>query len=138
MIKRKSECKVIVLKKALIFLTLVLVAALFVSCVKTITVPEANAVLSFKYNGNDIVVELSAEESETIRTIFNNKRPYQDNPSCGFTENVSIRFDDSVFCIACDNCSTIKFQGQFFSISDDERETINQIFEIHGGFFPCA
>ena len=126
------------LKKTLIILTLALVTILFVSCTKAITVPEANAVLTFKYNGNDIVVELSAEESETIRTIFNNKRTYQDNPSCGFTENVSVRFNDSVFCIACDNCSMVKYQGQFFSISDDERETINQIFEIHGGFFPCA
>ena len=126
------------LKKTLIILTLALVTILFVSCTKAITVPETNAVLTFKYSDSDVVVELSAEESETIRTIFNNKRTYQDNPSCGFTENVSVRFNDSVFCIACDNCSMVKYQGQFFSISDDERETINQIFEIHGGFFPCA
>ena len=116
---------------------LALVAVLLVSCTKTITVPETNAVLTFKYGDCDVVVELSAEESETIRNIFNNKRSYQDNPSCGFTENVSVRFDDSVFCVARDNCSTIKYQGRYFSISDDERETINNIFEKRGGSFPC-
>ncbi len=116
---------------------LALVTIMFVSCAKTITVPETNAVLTFKYGDCDVVVELSAEESETVRSIFNNKRTYQDNTSGGFTENVSFRFNDLVFCIACDNCSTIEFQGRYFSISDDERETINLIFEKHGGFFPC-
>ena len=125
------------MKKSLIILMLALVAIMFVSCAKTITVPETNAKLTFKYGDCDVVVELSAEESETVRSIFNNKRTYQDNTSCGFTENVSVRFDDSVFCVACDNCSIIEYQGQYFSISDNERETIVQIFEKHGGFFPC-
>ena len=68
---------------------LALVAIMFVSCAKTITVPDTNAVLTFKYGDIDVVVELTAEESETIRSIFNKERPHQDNPSCGFTENVS-------------------------------------------------
>lgn len=125
------------MKKSLIILMLALVAIMFISCAKAITVPDTNAVLTFKYGDIDVVVELTAEESETIRSIFNKERPHQDNPSCGFTENVSVRFDDSVFCVACDNCSIIEYQGQYFSISDNERETIVQIFEKHGGFFPC-
>ena len=114
-----------------------LAVLLNVSCAKVSGIPDVNAVLTFKYNDNNITVTLNEEETKTVKDIFSNRRLYKDNPSCGFTEDISVRFGETVFCIACDNCPIVKYQDRYFSISDAERETINLIFKNHGGFFPC-
>lgn len=99
---------------------------------------NTNASIKYVYNYININTQLTAEESETLRNIFNNKRLYSDNPSCGFVENVSIRFDDLIFCIACDNCPIMKLGNKFFKISKDDRVIVNKIFEKYGGTFPCV
>ena len=101
-------------------------------------ISDTTAWLTYVYDKQKISEPLSPEESELLKNIFNNKRLYSDHPSCGFTENVSIRFDNLVFSIACDGCPIIKVGNKFFKISKKDRETVNQIFEKYGGTFPCV
>ena len=98
---------------------------------------DANARLTYIYSDKNIDISLSAEESERIKSMFNGKRTYSDNPSCGFTENISIRFNNLIFCIACDKCPIVKLGDKYFKISESDREIINRIFEKNGGSFPC-
>jgi len=103
-----------------------------------INITTTTANLIYVYDGKDINETLSSEESELLRKIFNNKTLYSDNPSCGFTEEVSIRFDDLAFCIACDDCPVVKLGEKVIKISIKDRKTIVQIFEKYGGKFPCV
>ena len=109
------------------------------SCGK-ISVDKNQAVeLVYKYAGASVDVQLSKQESEKILNIFDSKELYNDNPSCGFDENVSLRVSGKTFCPACDTCCIVKdcSSGQFFTISQAERDTIEEVFESHGGHFPC-
>lgn len=103
-----------------------------------ISILDTNARLNYVYNDKNINVNLSADEIKTIKDMFNGKRLYNDNPSCGFTENVSISFDGMIFCVACDTCPIIKWENKYFRISEEDREIINRIFEKYGGSFPCV
>lgn len=103
-----------------------------------VSILGTNARLTYIYSDKNIDISLSAEESETIKNMFNGKKTHSDNPSCGFTEDVSIRFDNLIFCIACDQCPIVKLEGKYFKISKADREVINLIFEKYGGSFPCV
>lgn len=47
----------------------------------------------------------------SVKTIFNGKKLYKDNLSCGFSEAVSIKFDDEhTFCIARDTCQIVYWE----------------------------
>ena len=134
---------VIMMKKHVIILSTVLVLLLGGFLVFNIFVPKTNistttASLTYIYDGRDINTSLSNEEGELLKNIFNDKRLYSDDPSCGFTEDVSIRFEDMVFCIACDNCPIVKLGSKYFKISTTDRKTVEQIFEKYGGSFPCV
>ena len=102
-----------------------------------VSIPDTNARLNYVYNDKNIIANLSIEESKIIKNMFNGKRLYDDNPSCGFTDNVSISFDSLIFCVACDKCPIIKYNNKYFKISEKDRTTINEIFERFGGSFPC-
>lgn len=103
-----------------------------------VSIPDINARLIYIYSDKNINVSLSAEESGIINNMFNDKKTYFDNPSCGFTEDVSIRFDKLIFCIACDQCPIVKLEDKYFKITKADREIINQIFNKYGGLFPCV
>jgi hypothetical protein len=130
------------LKKYIVITSIALAFLLGGLLVFNVLIPKTNisaenASLFYVYDDIEINEQLSLEESVLLKTMFNNKRLYPDNPSCGFTENVSIRFDDLVFCIACDGCEIIEFENKYFKISKSDRETVNRIFEKYGGLFPC-
>lgn len=66
------------------------------------------AEVCFQYGNTDAINQLSDKEVEFVKTIFNEKRLYKDNLSCGFSETVSIKFDDAqTFCIARDTCPIV-------------------------------
>ncbi|KIR01133.1 hypothetical protein P261_02913 [Lachnospiraceae bacterium TWA4] len=65
------------------------------------------------------------------------KRQYKDEPSCGFNKNISISFGDMVFCIAYDECNVVKLNDRCISISEEDRQKIDKIFEKYGGHFPA-
>lgn len=84
---------------------------------------------------------LSESDKTSIIEIFNKKKLYKDNPSCGFSENVSIKFDDSeIFYIANDSCPVIYWKNKdyYFRLSDDEYTLLVEILNKYGFIFPCV
>ena len=102
-----------------------------------VNIPDTGAKLNYIYNDKNISIDLSTDESKLFKDIFNGKRLYNDSPSCGFSKNVSICFDDLFFCVACDKCPIVKLNGKYFKISEAEQKSLINIFEKYGGFFPC-
>lgn len=95
----------------------------------------------FRCGGADIIQPLSEQELARIQSIFEGKRMYKDSPSCGFTENVSVRLDGSqTFCLACDTCPVIywKEENRYFKISEAEKDELYRLLEAHGFSFPCV
>ena len=109
--------------------------------VPKVSITNTQATLVYVYGEQNIDVLISIEESEILRDIFAGKRLWPNilnsTPSCGFSENISVKFEDIVFLIACDTCPSIGFSGRYFDIKTADREIINQIFEKYGGAFPC-
>ena len=103
-----------------------------------VNISGRNAILNYVYNDKKININLNAQESRIIKDMFNNKRLYKDNPSCGFSENVSISFGKTTFCIACDSCPIVKLEDKYFKISKQDRKILNKIFGEYGAFFPCV
>ena len=68
------------------------------------------------------------------------RKLYRDNPSCGFTEDVSIKFDDSqTFCFANDGCPIIywKEKDKYFNIDEDEKSRLDIALKKFDILFPC-
>jgi len=99
---------------------------------------EANIV--YNYKDKKINEDLSNEEALTVYNIFNRKTLYAGNPACGFTDNISIRFRDMIFCPADDGCTIVKLQNKnkYFNISKDDKQQIAAIFWRHGGTLPIG
>ena len=100
-----------------------------------------NGRVCFKYGDKDILTDLSEKDLNTVKEIFDNKRLYKDNPSCGFSENIAVLLNDDsqVFCIACDTCPIIysKNEGLYFKISDKENTLLRNLLKKYGFRFPC-
>lgn len=107
---------------------------------------DSNASIVFKYLDNDIEVQISSKDETQIRDVFNNKILYKDYLSCGFSEDVSIRFNNStsneslIFCIACDGCPKIYLvqSDKYFTISEKDRYELDEILREYGVTFPCV
>lgn len=91
----------------------------------------------YEYDGTTIKGDLSKDDAKTIAEMFNGQELYFDNPSCGFTENVSVSFDGKKFCIACDDCPIIKYGSKYFSISETQNRELRKILTENGFHFPC-
>ena len=94
--------------------------------------------LHYNYNNEHISVILTKFENDIVKDIFNKKKLYFDEPSCGFDKSISIEFDDNYYCIACDSCGIVKLNDKYFNISTAERSKIEEIFKKYGGEFPCV
>ena len=85
---------------------------------------------------------LTQEEAERIFELFDGKVMVDDNPSCGFGEDVSVSINDGeyVFYIAQDTCPVIYYKNydKYISVSDSEQETLYSILEKYGFHFPCV
>jgi uncharacterized protein YbbK (DUF523 family) len=105
-----------------------------------VNIKTSEAVLVFQYVDKDIKVQLTEEEAAEVKKMFNGKILYYDNPSCGFGEDVSIRFGDQIFSIACDGCPGAKLEnkGLYIYMTQKDKDRIVEIFEKYGGSFPCV
>ena len=95
---------------------------------------------NFFYNDRKVVKTLSEDDLGKIKELFDGKHLYSDEPSCGFTENVSITMDEETFYIACDSCPIIywKNKDKYFKLSDSEYTELTQILDSYGFVFPCV
>lgn len=136
------------MKKALfigiiVILSLVIIGSLIfvVSAKKTNTINYSAGETVFDYNGKTIADKLTDEDLETITYMFNNKRMFSDTPSCGFSENIAIIFDETdYFCIACDSCPIVYFKNEnlFFKLTENENTVLKKILIKYGFEFPCV
>ena len=95
----------------------------------------------FQYGNTDTINQLSNNEMESVKTILNGKKLYKDNLSCGFSEAVSIKFDDEhTFCIARDTCPIIywKEKNRYIRLTKNEKTQLYNILEPYGFIFPCV
>ena len=131
---------IIIISALLVVLAVVLTAVFLPRNVVRINKTEA-AAARFRYGSTYFDGELKPEDAEAVRKIFNGKLLYKDTPSCGFTENVSVKFGGGqTFCIANDMCGIIylKEKDKYFHISQQDRERLNSILEAYGFIFPCV
>ena len=100
---------------------------------------ESFGIAKFIYGDMKIETEITDENLNQLVDVFEGKILKIDSPSCGFTENVSVKIDDKTFCIACDTCGVIYLleDDKYFFLSDEENETIRKILKSYGFEFPC-
>ena len=108
-------------------------------CRRTNIPASSCAVLKYRQKEKSVVLEMTKEDSEELRRLLNHRFLYYDNPSCGFTQGVSISFDDSVYCFACDGCNVIyDCESQmYFTIKQTEYDGLADILLRYGLTFPC-
>lgn len=82
--------------------------------------------ISLKYYYLDKQIDIVVTDEDDIRILQENLKgiSYIDSPSCGFSNDVSIKFSDGerelVLCPACDNCSTARIgdSNRYVEIKD--------------------
>ncbi len=132
--------KVVVLSATVVCIAVAV--ALFFVIGRRVKLGDVNkAEINYDYDSVLVDESLTKEETETITDIFENNFLYSDNPSCGFSQDISIVIDnDKTFCIARDTCGIIywKEKDKYFKVSDEDIEKVHKLFENHGGKFPCV
>lgn len=136
------KTKIIIIVSVVIGLSLTAVTAFYlINSYKIKTDTAKTGQIIFEYADAKISDNLSDEDLTAIKQIFDGKATYNDIPSCGFSDKIAVVLDGSqVFCIACDDCPTIcyKNKGKYFSLSDEENETLRSILKKYGFTFPCV
>lgn len=125
--------------KILVFTIAIVLAALFYGETVHLGNPDC-AVITYSYGDIYIWEELYGKDVDDVVKILNGKREYNDNPACGFSEDISITIGKYTFALACDSCGVVKdcTTGKYIFISDAERDVLEKLFTSRGGKFPCV
>ncbi len=95
----------------------------------------------FVYGDANVLKPMKEEDLELIQSIFDTKKLYKDNPSCGFDENISIKINKThTFCIARDTCPIVywKEKDRYIKLMEEEKNQLYKILESYGFSFPCV
>lgn len=98
-----------------------------------------SAELVYHSDGIDIEEKLTAEETNEIIKILDDKKQSDNgDPMCGFDKEISLRVDGKTYAPAQDECAIIMDcdSGQYYEISEDGKDIIEDIFEKHGAKLP--
>lgn len=98
------------------------------------------AEVNFVYGDNSVVETLTEQELETVKDILDGSKLHRDNPSCGFSEEVSIKFNDEMtLCLACDGCPIIywKEKNRYITLTEEEYNKLEELLTNYGITFPC-
>lgn len=97
-------------------------------------------VLTYSYGDIYIWEELYGKDVADVVEILNGKLEHNDNPACGFDDEISITIGGRTFALACDSCGVVKdcTTGKYIYISDGERDILESLFTSRGGKFPCV
>lgn len=97
--------------------------------------------VNYSYNDISIDEKLLDEDAKIVREILNHRILYRDNPSCGFSEEISIKLNsgDRIFCMSLDDCPVFKdvSSGKYFSISEKKYIKFCEVMEKYGVTFPA-
>ena len=129
------------MKKTISLIAAILIlAALLCSCNEKEPEPVTPARLTYSPYGENISVELTDEETETVKEIFKRALPLPAGQmlSCGFGPDVSIEVDGIIYMIGSDSCGSLEVGLTSYDISDADIKVIHEIFEKYGGHFPCV
>ena len=79
---------------------------------------------------------LSDNEFEDIKKMFHGKFLYKSPvPSCGFTKEISISFNDGehIFYIASDSCGIVYYKNEekYFNLTEKENIRLRKLLEAH-------
>jgi len=102
-------------------------------------VTEAN--VYFQHDTIEASGRLNDTELASLKAIFNGKIAYRDNPSCGFSDNVSIKLgSNQTLWIAHDTCPVIywKEENRYITLSEDEQTLLYNLLKAYGFRFPCV
>ena len=99
------------------------------------------AEVCFIYGEVVVSENLDDKEVEMLKEIFDNKRMYKDTPSCGFSKDISVRFNQSqTFCVARDTCPIVYWmeEDRYIGLTDEEKLLLYNLLESYGFEFPCV
>lgn len=126
------------MKRLICFFLMISCLMSLAGCRETKISEDATVTLHF----NDIVQELTAEESAKVIEILNGNPydPLSGVPACGFSKEVSFEIGGRFYAVAMDTCNNMQDLGtlRFFDISEEGIDYIHALFEKYGGYFPCV
>jgi hypothetical protein len=99
------------------------------------------AEVCFIYGEVVVSENLDDKEVEMLKEIFDNKIMYKDTPSCGFSKDISVRFNQSqTFCVARDTCPIVYWmeEDRYIRLTDEEKLLLYNLLESYGFEFPCV
>lgn len=118
-----------------------IVAIIVVLKMNTINIGDIkNGKAVFVHEKSNTTNTIKKDDIIVISNLFENKKLYKDNPSCGFVENVAVQLDSAgTFCIAQDGCPIVYWQekNRYFQLSETEQEELYGVLEKYGFQFPC-
>ncbi|MBQ8909941.1 MAG: hypothetical protein IJY91_02735 [Oscillospiraceae bacterium] len=130
------------MKRIICFLAVLACLMMLCGCGETKIKEDAAVTLHFCCYENDIVQELTAEESAKVIEILNGNTydPLPGVPACGFSKEVSFEINGRFYAVAMDTCNNMQDLGslRFFPVTEDGIDYIHALFEKYGGYFPCV
>jgi hypothetical protein len=99
------------------------------------------AEVCFIYGEVVVSENLDDKEVEMLKEIFDNKRMYKDTPSCGFSKDISVQFNQSqTFCIARDTCPIVYWmeEDRYIRLTEEEKGVLYNLLGTYGFTFPCV
>lgn len=120
-------------KKIVVIIAAVVCIAIAFFAVPKISFYVCEPTVYFDIEGYDKVdTKLSSEDAETVRKMFEGKSWYFDSPSCGFSENASIKIGCNTYMPACDGDEIVKSGLMYFNLSDKENKELRRILKKYG------
>ena len=127
------------MKKALCILLVILLLIGCTGCAAAISHPIGTAVrICYDRENVSFDLELPQEEASVVLSVLNGKRRNLDmtvtGAACGFGREQCFSIDGSTYCLAQDTCGVIWEEGtkNYYNISMQEREQLEEIFQAHG------
>ena len=99
-----------------------------------------NAEVMFAYENIEVCEQVSEQELLMIQSVFDGKKYFRDNPSCGFSEKISLKINDEyTFGFARDACPILYWYERdvYIRLTEEEQEKLYDLVRKYGGFFPC-
>jgi hypothetical protein len=128
----------------LILFAIISAIILFIFSAKNIEIPESSeVVLIYNYTDTEIYINIyDKNEIMELKTLLSGN-VIKDNPSCGFSENISITFigdKNLMLCPALDGCEKIRIDttNKYISISKDNRKKLDAFLSKYGFKFPSV
>jgi len=127
----------------IVIVSLVALVFVLVRMKNYIDVSSATEV-SIKYHCNGAEIDVIVTDENDIKVLKENLTgaSFPENPSCGFSLDISIRFTDGdksiVLCPARDTCSFARIgeTGRYINIKD--RKALETVLKKYGVIFPCV